>query len=196
LAESYQSRLLKNEAKLFTFLEHDGVPWNNNPGEHAVKAFAWSRETSDGLMNKEGLSDFLVLLSVRQTCKCRGASFLKFLLSGEEEVEVYCRRVRRKKRPNGLEIYPPGFSRGGRRGKADLVAKSRASASRVEAGGRTIAIGDIHGCCRALSALLSTVAPRADDTVIALGNYIDLGPDSNGVIGLLLGLIDRCKLFR
>jgi hypothetical protein len=29
-AESYQSRLAKNEDKLFTFLRHDGVPWNNN----------------------------------------------------------------------------------------------------------------------------------------------------------------------
>jgi predicted RecB family nuclease len=194
LAEGYQRRLLKNEARLFTFLEHDGVPWNNNPGEHAVKAFAWSRESSDSLMNKEGLSDFLVLLSVRQTCKYRGVSFLKFLLSGEEDVEAYCRRGRRKKRPVGLEIYPPGFSRNGRRGKSDLRAKSRASASGVEVGGRTIAIGDIHGCSGALSALLGTVAPGADDTVITLGNYIDLGPDSNGVIGLLLGLGDRCKL--
>ena len=99
LAEGYQRRLLKNEGKLFTFLEHDGVPWNNNPGEHAVKAFAWSREVSDGLMSKEGLSDFLVLLSVRQTCKYRGVSFLKFLLSGEEDVEAYCRRGRKKKLP-------------------------------------------------------------------------------------------------
>ena len=44
LGEGYQKRLLKNEGKLFTFLDHDGVPWNNNPGEHAVKAFAWYRE--------------------------------------------------------------------------------------------------------------------------------------------------------
>ena len=78
LAEGYQNRLLKNEGRLFTFLEHDGVPWNNNPGEHAVKAFALYREVSDGLMSKEGLSDFLVLLSVCQTCKYRGVSFLKF----------------------------------------------------------------------------------------------------------------------
>ena len=141
LAEGYQRRFLKNEGRLFTFLEHDGVPWNNNPGEHAVKAFAWSREISDGLMNKEGLSDFLVLLSVRQTCKYRGVSFLKFLLSGEEDVEAYCRRGRRERHSVGLEIYPPGFSRGGRRGKADLGARSRASASEVESRGRTIAIG-------------------------------------------------------
>src|SRR5688572_14608298 len=28
LAEGYQARLMKNEARLFTFLEYDGVPWN------------------------------------------------------------------------------------------------------------------------------------------------------------------------
>jgi len=192
LAEGYQKRFRKCEGKLFTFLDHDGVPWNNNPGEHAIKAFAWSREVSDGLMSKEGLSDFLVLLSVRQTCKFRGVSFLKFLLSQEEDVETYCRQGRKQKPTVGLEIYPPGFTRGGRRGKADQVP--RTSTSGVETRGRTIAIGDIHGCYTALSALLGAVAPGADDTVVTLGNYIDLGPDSKEVVGLLMGLVDRCKL--
>jgi hypothetical protein len=36
MANAYQVRLTKNEGKLFTFLDHDGVPWNNNPAEHAV----------------------------------------------------------------------------------------------------------------------------------------------------------------
>ena len=48
LAEGYQKRLLKNEGKLFTFLDHDGVPWNNNDAEHAIKAFASFRELYDG----------------------------------------------------------------------------------------------------------------------------------------------------
>ena len=41
--------------------------------------------------DEEGLSDYLVLLSVYQTCKYRGVSFLKFLLSQEEDVEAFCR---------------------------------------------------------------------------------------------------------
>ena len=28
VAEGYQKRLHKNEGRLFTFLDHDGVPWN------------------------------------------------------------------------------------------------------------------------------------------------------------------------
>ena len=105
LAEGYQKRLLKNEGKLFTFLDHDGVPWNNNPAEHAVKAFAYYRELSDGQMSEEGLSDYLVLLSVHQTCKYRGVSFLKFLLSREEDVEAFCRAGAEEERascPRGL----------------------------------------------------------------------------------------------
>jgi hypothetical protein len=39
LAEGYQKRLRKNEGRLFTFLDHDNIPWNNNAAEHAIKAF-------------------------------------------------------------------------------------------------------------------------------------------------------------
>jgi hypothetical protein len=111
LAEGYQKRLLKNEGKLFTFLDHDGVPWNNNNAEHAVKAFAYYRRDTDGMLSEQGLSDYLVLLSMYQTCKYRGVSFLKFLLSGEADVEEYCRQRRRKKRLPILEVYPEGFPR-------------------------------------------------------------------------------------
>jgi hypothetical protein len=115
LAEGYQKRLLKNEGRLFTFLDHTGVPWNNNPAEHAIHAFAYFREVSDGQLSEEGLSDYLVLLSVYQTCKYRGVSFLKFLLSREPDVEVYCQRGREKEELPCFEIYPEGFAPSGRR---------------------------------------------------------------------------------
>ncbi len=109
LAEGYQKRLRKNEGRLFTFLDHDNIPWNNNAAEHAIKAFARFRELYDGQMSEEGLSDHLVLLSVQQTCKYRGVSFLKFLLSREEDVAIYCQRGRKKKGRPRLEVYPEGF---------------------------------------------------------------------------------------
>ena len=34
-----KKRIEKNRDKLFTFLDYDGVPWNNNNAEHAVRAF-------------------------------------------------------------------------------------------------------------------------------------------------------------
>lgn len=58
---------------------------------------------------------------------------------------------------------------------------------------RHLAIGDIHGCARALDVLLESVRPSADDTVVTLGDYVDRGPNSRGVIDLLLDLGTRCQ---
>jgi serine/threonine protein phosphatase 1 len=59
---------------------------------------------------------------------------------------------------------------------------------------RTIAIGDIHGCAAALNALLHAVRPRHDDTIVTLGDYINRGPNSKGVIERLIELADKCLL--
>ena len=123
MAEGYQKRLRKNEGRLFTFLDHDGVPWNNNTAEHAIKAFARFRELYDGQMSEEGLSDYLVLLSVQQTCKYRGVSFLKFLLSREEDVAAFCERRRTENEPPALEVYPDGFSRTHRKTLEGAIAE-------------------------------------------------------------------------
>lgn len=53
---------------------------------------------------------------------------------------------------------------------------------------RLLAIGDIHGCRRQLAALLEQIAPTADDQLVFLGDYIDRGPESAGVIDDLLAL--------
>ena len=53
---------------------------------------------------------------------------------------------------------------------------------------RILAIGDIHGCRCALDTLLALVAPRPDDQLILLGDYVDRGPDSCGVLDRLLEL--------
>jgi len=60
--------------------------------------------------------------------------------------------------------------------------------------GRTIAIGDIHGCGVALQTLLAALQPEAHDTVVVLGDAIDRGPDSCGVIEQLLALGEQCRL--
>ena len=59
---------------------------------------------------------------------------------------------------------------------------------------RTIAIGDIHGCSAALDALLDAIRPRPEDTIVTLGDYIDRGPDSRGVLDRLIDLGRRCRL--
>ena len=62
------------------------------------------------------------------------------------------------------------------------------------AGPRTIAIGDIHGCLAALETLLAVVQPRTDDTLVLLGDYVDRGPDTRGVVERLLALQQQCRL--
>jgi serine/threonine protein phosphatase 1 len=59
---------------------------------------------------------------------------------------------------------------------------------------RTIAIGDIHGCSTALGALLEAIRPRPEDRVVTLGDYINRGPDSRGVIERLIELENRGRL--
>ena len=93
VAEGYQNRLLKYRDKLFAFMHHDGVPWNNNNAEHAMKRFAYYRETADGQMSEAGLNEYLVLLSIYLTCKYKAISFLRFLLSQEKDIDVYRNHV-------------------------------------------------------------------------------------------------------
>lgn len=61
---------------------------------------------------------------------------------------------------------------------------------------RTLAIGDIHGCYTALKTLLEAVDPQPEDTVITLGDYVDRGPDSKGVMDCLMDLEEKCNLIR
>jgi len=54
---------------------------------------------------------------------------------------------------------------------------------------RTLVIGDIHGCSEALSQLMEKIKPLTkNDTLIFMGDYIDRGPDSKGVIDIVLQL--------
>jgi serine/threonine protein phosphatase 1 len=53
---------------------------------------------------------------------------------------------------------------------------------------RRFVIGDIHGCSRALAAILDEISPDLDDLLIFLGDFVDRGPDSRGVIEMMLGL--------
>lgn len=80
-ANTFKERFLKYREKLFEFLGHDGVAWNNNYGEHAIKTFAHYRVRSDGNVNESGLNAYLTLLSVHQTCKNKRIGLLGFLLS-------------------------------------------------------------------------------------------------------------------
>lgn len=93
-----KERFERNRNTLFTFLSHDGAPWNNNNAEHAVKAFARLRDVIAGSSTEQGVEQDLTLLSVCQTCKYMGVDFLDFLRSGEKDVHAFAESRYRKKR--------------------------------------------------------------------------------------------------
>lgn len=59
---------------------------------------------------------------------------------------------------------------------------------------RTIAIGDVHGCLAPLEVLLDAVAPAPDDHFVFLGDLVDRGPDSAGVIERILKLRQAARV--
>jgi predicted RecB family nuclease len=85
----YKKRFEKNKEKLFTFLDYDDVPWNNNAAEHAIKAFATLRRVFGGGSTDTGIQEYLILLSVCETCRYRRINFWEFLCSGCKDVDTY-----------------------------------------------------------------------------------------------------------
>lgn len=53
---------------------------------------------------------------------------------------------------------------------------------------RILAIGDVHGCAYALEALLQSVKPSRDELLVFLGDYVDRGLDSAGVLNRVVRL--------
>lgn len=95
-AVKLRDRFQKNRDKLFTFLSFDGVPWNNNNAEHAVKAFATLRKVIGGSSTEKGIREYLILLSICETCKYKGLDFLDFLRSGEKNIDAFAPSLRRR----------------------------------------------------------------------------------------------------
>jgi len=98
LANKYKKRFQKSGEKMFTFLDHDGVPWNNNNAEHAIKRFAKYRRDADGRFTERSLEEYLVLATVLETCDFNNLNVLKFLLAKEATLEGLFRMAGRKAR--------------------------------------------------------------------------------------------------
>jgi hypothetical protein len=70
-------------------MDFDGVPWNNNNAEHAIKPFAKYRRLVNGQVTENGLRSYLVLLSIYQTCKYKEIPFLDFMLSKKRNLDDF-----------------------------------------------------------------------------------------------------------
>jgi transposase len=106
-AAYYKKRFEKNQDKLFTFLDYDGIPWNNNNAEHAIKAFASLRKVIGGVSTEKGIREYLTLLSICKTCQYKGVSFLDFLRSGEKNIDVFMKRGLRGSKEAGFTSWLP-----------------------------------------------------------------------------------------
>lgn len=88
VTQTFQKRFLKYREKLFVFIDIEGIPWNNNAAERALRHLAVQRKIS-GSFGKESTPDYLRLLSVTQTCRFQNKSLLQFLLSGEKDIDKF-----------------------------------------------------------------------------------------------------------
>jgi hypothetical protein len=93
---TYQKRFVRYRDSLFTFLELDDIPWNNNAAERAIRPFAIQRDVSKSPFHESVLRKYLVLLGIRQTCRFQDKSFFKFLFSGEVELENFSAETHRR----------------------------------------------------------------------------------------------------
>lgn len=85
LTNKYQKRFIKYRDSLFSFLQHDGIPWHNNTAERALRHLTKQQQIS--LVFHENVThDYLRLLGIRQTLKFQGKSFFRFLFSNETDI--------------------------------------------------------------------------------------------------------------
>jgi hypothetical protein len=95
LALKYQKRFIQYRESLFTFLQHDDIPWENNTAERALRHLTIQAKIS-GYFYKSLMPDYLRLLAIRQTCRFQGKSFFKFLFSGETDLDKFEARKRKR----------------------------------------------------------------------------------------------------
>jgi hypothetical protein len=103
--DKYGKRFQRYRSSLFTFLEQDGIPWNNNMAERAIRQLAVQRKIS-GTFFKNVAPEYLRLLAISQTCRFRGKPFLTFLLSKGKDVDAF-RRPKRIKYSAPVRVRPP-----------------------------------------------------------------------------------------
>ena len=76
----FLKRLRRERGMLFTFLEEDGVDWNNNAAERALRSSVVIRKITYGNQSDEGARTHAVLMSIRETCGLRKKNFFNYAM--------------------------------------------------------------------------------------------------------------------
>ena len=74
----FLNRLRRESGMFFTFLEEEGVDWNNNAAERALRSSVVIRKITYGNQSDEGARAHAVLMSIRETCGPRKESFFDY----------------------------------------------------------------------------------------------------------------------
>ncbi|MEZ6090313.1 MAG: transposase, partial [Pirellulaceae bacterium] len=100
LVEKYKKRFRRYRKSLFRFLIEDGIPWNNNMAERALRHLCVQQKISGCFVGQAGADNYLRLLSISQTCRFQNKPFLDFLLTGERDIDRF--KPLRHRKPNAL----------------------------------------------------------------------------------------------
>jgi transposase len=73
-------RLRRERGMLFTFLEEDGIEWNNNAAERALRSSVVIRKITYGSQSDEGAHAHAVLMSIKETCGLRKENFFDYTM--------------------------------------------------------------------------------------------------------------------
>lgn len=84
-------KVKRQESKILTFVEHEGIPSHNNYGEYIIRKGVLKRKVSGGSMSVAGAKAYACLQSIAQTCHLRDISFIEFL---KETLICYIRTSR------------------------------------------------------------------------------------------------------
>jgi len=76
----FLKRLRRERGMLFMFLEEDGVDWNNNAAERALRSSVVIRKITYGNQSDEGARAHAVLMSIRETCNLRKENFFDYAM--------------------------------------------------------------------------------------------------------------------
>ncbi len=76
----FVKRLRRESDMLFTFLEEDGVEWNNNAAERALRSSVVIRKITYGNQSDEGAAAHAVLMSLKETYNLRKENFFDYAM--------------------------------------------------------------------------------------------------------------------
>lgn len=76
----FVKRLKRERDMLFTFLEEEGIDWNNNATERALRSSVVIGKITHGNQSDEGAAAHATLMSIRETCSLRKENFFDYAM--------------------------------------------------------------------------------------------------------------------